>query len=384
MFKYVFLAILATISVFVFYFDIALSNDVIGKLFVTGILGCLVVFLLFKFGLHYKIHALNNFGNAFYYSVFEYKKAQVKASNMTYMASVREQAEVALAANFDPTLAATDLIKIPTTLYSGKDPFLDKLRAKIRQAEKIKLKARHLDRRANVLLGKTKEIMVEKDLVKKPPGRLLDRVFDIENGVAALIDLTVGEVRDQGYGRAPDYGIITRIALDNNPYFSKTFKIFDSEDIASLISRAPFMIILVGIIGTFAGFYLALNEGGDIKSGASVAIISSLVGLPVSLLMDYINTLFPDKSLYQQMFNKFKVSLEILFNHEQELDSIGKGRRKEDSQEAPQEAPQETLKEAPKETLKETLKEAPQEAPQGAPKETLKEAAKEEAPQVTT
>ncbi len=92
------------------------------------------------------------------------------------------------------------------------------------------------------------------------------------------------------------------------------------------------MIILLGIIGTFAGFYLALGQGGDIKSGAAVAIISSLVGLPVSLLMDYINTLFPDKARYQQAFNKYKESLEILFNHEKELDSIGGDRRKETMQ----------------------------------------------------
>ncbi len=172
-----------------------------------------------------------------------------------------------------------------------------------------------------MLLGKTKEELVEKDLADKTPGKPLDRLFDIENGVAAIIDLTVGEIKDQGYDRAPDYDIITRIAFDNNPHFSRTFKFFDSEDIASILFRVPFMIILIGIIGTFAGFYLALNQGGDIKSGASVAIISSLVGLPVSLLMEYINTLFPDQSEYQQAFNKYKISLEMLFNHEQELNN---------------------------------------------------------------
>ena len=123
MFKYVFSLILAVIFYFVFLFDTTLTNEVIGTLFVTGILGCLVVFLLFKFGLHYKIMGLNRFANAFYYSVFEYKKAQVGPSELSYMDSVREQAEVALAANFDPTLKTADL-KIPTALYSGKDPFL--------------------------------------------------------------------------------------------------------------------------------------------------------------------------------------------------------------------------------------------------------------------
>ena len=318
MFKYVFSLILAVIFYFVFLFDTVLTNDVIGSLFVTGILGCLVVFLLFKFGLHYKIMGLNRFANAFYYSVFEYKKAQVSPSELSYMDSVREQAEVALAANFDPTLKTADL-KIPTALYSGKDPFLAKLRAKIQKAEKIKLDARHLDRKADVLLGKTQEELVEKDLTDKTPQAILDRIFEIENGVAAIIDLTVDEIRSQGYGRAPDYEIITQIALDENPYFARTFRYFDSEDIVGVLFRAPFMIILIGIIGTFAGFYLALNEGGDIKSGASVAIVSSLVGLPVSLFMEYLNTLFPDEGRYRQAFNKFRVTLEMLFNHEQEL-----------------------------------------------------------------
>jgi len=318
MFKYVFSVILVVIFCLVFVFDIQLTNEAIGSLFITGILGCLVLFLVFKFGLHYKIIGLNRFANAFYYSVFEYKKAQVSPSDLTYMDSVREQAEVAFAANFDPTLKTADL-KIPATLYSGKDPYLAQLRAKIREAEKIKLEARHLDRKADVMLGKTQEELVEKDLTDKTPTKILDRMFEIENGVAAIIDLTVDEIRDQSYRRAPDYEIITQIALDENPYFARTFRFFDSEDVLGVLFRAPFMIILIGIIGTFAGFYLALSQGGDINSGASVAIVSSLVGLPVSLFMEYLNTLFPDEGRYRQAFNKFKVTLEMLFNHEQEL-----------------------------------------------------------------
>ena len=335
MFKFIFPAILAGITYFAFFFQATLTNELIGKLFVFGILGCFVVFLLFKFGLHYKIQSLNNFAVAFYYSVFEYKKAQTLPSGLNYMDSVREQAEVALAASFDPALATPDL-KIPASLYSGKDPFFNTLRARIQEAEKLKIEARHLNTKAEVILDKTQDDLVEKKFVRKWKSTSpLDAMFDIEKGVAAIIDLTVGELKDQSYGRTPEYEIIARIALDNNPYFRRTFKFFDSEDVAGILAQAPFMIILVGIIGTFAGFYLALNEGGDIKSGAAVAIISSLVGLPVSLLMDYINTLFPDRSRYQQAFNRFKVCLEMLFNHEQELDNIRRDRRK-NSGEVPQ------------------------------------------------
>ena len=329
MFKYVLLTIIAAVSYFVFVYDAVLTNEMIGQLFVSGILACLGIFVLFKFGLHYQINALNRFALSFYYCVFEYKKAQKVPSGLSYGDSVREQGDVALTVNFDPTLP-TSALKIPASLYSGKDPFLDKLRAKIKEAEKIKLKARQLHRKGTVMLEKTKDELVEKHLVEKEPATGMDGMFDIENGVAHIVDVTVDEVKEQKYEDTPDYDIITRIAFDNSPYFSSTFKYFDSEDVLAILYRMPFMIILVGIIGTFAGFYLALGQGGDIKSGAAVAIVSSLVGLPVSLLMDYINTLYPDKSRYQQAFNKYKESLEILFNHEKELDGIRQDRRKND------------------------------------------------------
>ncbi len=328
MFKYVLTAILAATAYFVFFYDAVLTNELIGRFFVSGILACLLVFMIFKIGLHYKINALNRFALSFYYSVFEYKRAQKNPSGLSYATSVREQGDVALTVNFDPTLS-TNSLKIPASLYSGKDPLLDKLRAKIKEAESIKLKARQLDGKATVMLEKTKDMLVEKELVEKDPSSPLVEAFNIEDGVAHIVDVTVDEIAEQGYEDTPDFEFITRIAFDNSPYFSTTFRFFDAEDVLAILYRAPFMIILLGIIGTFAGFYLALGQGGDIKSGAAVAIISSLVGLPVSLLMDYINTLFPDKSRYQHSFSKYMESLEILFNHEKELKGKGRDRRKD-------------------------------------------------------
>ena len=109
MFKYVFFAILAVAAYFVFVFDMQLTNNIIGNLFIGGILSCFGVFLFFKFGLHYKIASMNRFATAFYYSVFEYKKVQTEPSDLDFVDSVREQAEVALAANFDPTLSKSQL-----------------------------------------------------------------------------------------------------------------------------------------------------------------------------------------------------------------------------------------------------------------------------------
>ncbi len=329
MFKYIFLAILATAAYFVFIFDAQLTNQVIGRMFIAGIGGCFIVFCFFKFGLHYKIASLNRFATAFYYAVFEYKKVQTQPSDLAYVDSVRQQAEVALAANFDPTLSAGQLA-IPVSLYSGKDPYLEELRAKIKEAEKLKLQSHQLDTKANILIDKTQEDLVEKNLATGEQPKMLDRWFDMVEGTEAIIELTTNEIKDQGYGQSPDYEMISRIALDRNPHFGTTFKIFDSEAIAGLLARAPFMIILIGIIGTFAGFYLALSHGGDIKAGAAVAIVSSLVGLPTALLMEYINTLFPDQDRYERAFKTYKVALELLFNHEQELSSIRQDRRQED------------------------------------------------------
>ena len=329
MFKYVFLALVAALVYLLFFSEIQLTNQMIGNGFIGGIGICFAVFLFFKFGLHYKIASLNRFATAFYYAVFEYKKLQTTPSDLSYGDSVREQAEVALAANFDPSLP-TPKLAIPVTLYSGKDPYLEELRAKIKEAEKLKLQSHKLDTQANILLDKTQEDMVEKNLATGEQPKLLDRWFHMVDGTEAIIDLTTNEVKDQGYGQAPDYEMISRIALDRNPHFASTYRFFESEAIASILQRAPFMIILIGIIGTFAGFYLALDIGGDIKAGAAVAIVSSLVGLPTALMMEYINTLFPDKERYERAFGTYKVALEILFKHEQELDSIRQDRRQED------------------------------------------------------
>ncbi len=338
MLKYIVVAVLAAVEYLAFFYDAALTNESIGRMFIAGIMACFLLFAVFKFGLHYKISAIDRFVVAFYYSVFEYRKAQKEPTHLSYVDSVREQAEVALTASFDPSTTTsspaagsapsgkrwTRPLKIPVTLYSRKvkDPFLHKLRDRIHEAERIKLQARQLDGKANVLLGKAEDMLVEEDIAEKASGSLLDRMFEIKDGVAHIVDLTVDELRDQSYDQTPEYDIITRIALDNNPYFTSTYRYFASEDIVGILFRAPFMVILLGIIGTFAGFYLALGHGGDIKSGASVAIVSSLVGLPVSLLMDYINTLFPDRSRYQQAFNKYQVGLEMLFKHEKELNAI--------------------------------------------------------------
>jgi hypothetical protein len=329
MFKYIFLTILAAAAYFIFVFDMALTNNIIGNLFIGGILSCFVVFLFFKFGLHYKIASMNRFATAFYYSVFEYKKVQTEPSDLDYVDSVREQAEVALAANFDPTLT-TSQMAIPVSLYSGNDSYLEVLRAKIKEAENLKLNARKLDVQADMILDKTQEDLVDKNLVHGEQPKLFDRWFSMVEGTAAIIDLTTNEVKDQGYGQSPDYEMISRIALDRNPHFGTTYRFFETEAIAGILGRAPFMTILLGIIGTFAGFYLALSQGGDIKAGAAVAIVSSLVGLPTALLMEYINTLFPDQERYERGFSTYKVALELLFNHEQELASIRQDRRQED------------------------------------------------------
>ncbi len=329
MFKYVLLGIIAATVYFVNFLEVAFTNQMIGRLFISGIAAAFAVFCFFKFGLHYKIASMSRFATAFYYAVFEYKKVQTTPSDLSYVDSVRQQAEVALAANFDPTLSGGQLA-IPVTLYSGKDPYLEELRAKIKEAEQLKLKSHQLDTQANILLDKTQDDLVEKNLVTGEKPKLFDRWFDMVEGTEAIIDLTTDELKDQGYGQAPDYEMISRIALDRNPHFGTTYRFFESEAIAGILARAPFMIILIGIIGTFAGFYLALAQGGDIKAGAAVAIVSSLVGLPTALVMEYINTLFPDQDRYQRGFSTYKVALELLFNHEQELSSIRQDRRRED------------------------------------------------------
>ncbi|MDX1812040.1 MAG: hypothetical protein R3240_08840 [Gammaproteobacteria bacterium] len=331
MFKLIFL-ILISIAIGAFYVGgVKLTNAEIGNLFIAGIVSTFVLFLLFKFGLHYKIRALNNYCMAFYYSVFEYKKkSQQSLRAINFSNSVLEQAEVAMSANFDPKVAQLAM-KVPVSMYTKDSAYMPVLRARIQEAERLKLKAKDLEGKASKLIEETEGILEDKKIKEKSKkGSFFESLFGIQEGVQKMTELTVSELKDQDYSIAPDYDIITHIALDNNPYFSTVYKSFSMDNVAAILNRAPFMIILMGIIGTFAGFFLALSEGGDIKAGAAVAIVSSLVGLPISLAIDYINTLYPDAERYQNAFNRYKLSLEILFNHEKDRYPNRGGRRKED------------------------------------------------------
>ncbi|MDH5217054.1 MAG: hypothetical protein OEX19_05125 [Gammaproteobacteria bacterium] len=332
MFKFFFLIVVSLTAVAISYSGVKITNEQIGIVFVGSILATFVVYLFFKFGIHYKVRALNKFTMAFYYSVFEYKKRSQKSlRTIGFASSVREQAEVAVSANFDPKVAKVAM-KVPVSMYTKDSAYMPVLRARIQEAERLKMEARDLEGQASKIIEETEEILVDKKIKDKPKkGSFLDSLFGIQEGVQTMIDLTIGELKDQDYTDAPDYEIITHISLDNNPYFSTVLKAFNMENVAAIINRAPFMVILMGIIGTFAGFYLALSEGGDIKAGAAVAIVSSLVALPVSLAIDYINTLYPDVERYQHAFNRYKLSLEILFNYEKDRYPNRGSRRKSDA-----------------------------------------------------
>ncbi|MDH5301522.1 MAG: hypothetical protein OEW58_09195 [Gammaproteobacteria bacterium] len=329
---YLFLLSIVSLVLGGFYASgIALTNEMIGNVFVVGILALFVIFTIFKFGVHYKISALNKFCLAFYYSVFEYKKKSQKSlRKITFANSFREQAEIAMSANFDPKVAKIAM-KVPVSMYTKDSAYMPVLRARIKEAERLKIEAKELEGRASKIIRETENILVEKKIAEKPEkGSFFERLFSIQDGVQNMIELTVNEVSDNDYTQAPEYEIIAHIALDNNPYYGTVFKIFSMESVIAVLNRVPFMIILVGIIGTFAGFYLAMSSGGDLKGGAAVAIASSLVGLPVSLAIDYINTLFPDAERYQQAFNRYKMSLEILYNHERDRFPNRQGRRSTD------------------------------------------------------
>jgi len=331
MFKFFSLVVVALTIVAVAYSDVSITNEQIGLIFIGGILLIFLVFLLFKFCAHYKIQAISKFTMAFYYSVFEYKKRAQKSLKATsFVSSVRDQAETAISANFDPEVAKVAL-KVPISMYTKDNSYMSVLRARIHEADRLKNEAKELQGQASKIIKQTEDILVEKKLKEKEQsGTFFDSLFGIHEGVQNMIDLTASELQGHDYNESPDYEIIAHIAMDNNPYLSSVLKVFSMEGVTAVLNRAPFMVILIGIIGTFAGFYLALSEGGDIKAGAAVAIVSSLVALPVSLGIDYINTLYPDREKYQSAFERFQLGLEILFNFERDRYPNRKGRRNTD------------------------------------------------------
>jgi len=158
-----------------------------------------------------------------------------------------------------------------------------------------------------------------------------DRVFLIQDGIIRLIDDFLKHVKylHKDSRHQPNFNEITNNAFASNPVFNRVFGIFSMSRTNEILNILPGIFIVAGIFGTFLGIMKALPEltAMDITDAAaskavidsflikiSFALTTSILGIILSIMMSFLNTLLSPESTYVEIIDSFKSATEILWN----------------------------------------------------------------------
>ena len=158
-----------------------------------------------------------------------------------------------------------------------------------------------------------------------------DRVFLIQDGIIRLVDDFLKHARylRKDASQQPDFQQISNNIFSSNPVFTRVFGLFSMSRSNEILNILPGIFIVAGIFGTFLGIMKALPEltGMDITDAAaskvvidsflikiSFALTTSILGIILSIIMSFLNTLFSPESTYMEIIDSFKSATEILWN----------------------------------------------------------------------
>ena len=159
-----------------------------------------------------------------------------------------------------------------------------------------------------------------------------DRVFLIKQGVAWLIHDIQKQIRHLRHGKsenAPKLLQITKTTFQKNPAFNKILGIVPAAPVNDILNILPGVFIVAGIFGTFLGIMKALPElgGMDLSNGEqskmimdqfllkiSFAMSTSLLGILLSVALNFYNTLFSPDKKFVEIVESFENTMDLLWN----------------------------------------------------------------------
>ncbi len=167
-----------------------------------------------------------------------------------------------------------------------------------------------------------------------------DRVFLIQDGIIRLIDDFLQHIRylRKESGHQPDFHEISNSVLGSNPVFNRVLGIFSLSRTNDVLNILPSIFIVGGIFGTFLGIMRALPEltAMDITNAEaskividnflikiSFALSTSILGIVLSIIMSFMNTLLSPSNTYVETVDAFNSASEILWNKSEHNEASG-------------------------------------------------------------
>ena len=158
-----------------------------------------------------------------------------------------------------------------------------------------------------------------------------DRVFLIQDGIIRLIDDFLNHARylRKEDIKQPNFHEITNNVFSSNPVFNRVLGLLPMSRTNDILNILPGIFIVAGIFGTFLGIMKALPEltGMDITNAEASKVVidsfliniafalsTSILGIILSVIMSFLNTLFSPDNTYLDIINSFKSATEVLWN----------------------------------------------------------------------
>ena len=308
----------------VYWYSLIVGDILTPAIFILFVLG---IILLFK--RHYLVESEHQFAVSLQKGVTDYiqelyKQEQVKEFSQIVweiLKQAREKrrmhAEAAKNSKADkPAPAKAEAAIFDSDEGGASNPFL---RAEVRASQP--------ETASNDNQGKFERPTFDLESSKSKSGfsrklsDFFDKRFEIEKGVEQIIDNTLEQTIHCNWKQPdPNFFNIASYAFTYNPYFKRVWKLnFDSAN--SLLKSWSEILVMFGILGTFVGFFLALQSGEELKDGVSIAMVSSIVGMTLAVIFLIIEKTYTDEETAMSSVDIYKDSLELIWVNSKELSS---------------------------------------------------------------
>jgi len=149
---------------------------------------------------------------------------------------------------------------------------------------------------------------------------ILDKRYKIDDGIQKIIDNTLKQAMYYHYDHSkPNFLNIAEYSMSNNPIFKKIWLGLSTDIANSLLKTWHEIIVMIGILGTFIGFFISFQSGGNLKVGVGVAISSSIIGMSLGIIFMIIEKSTPDEDTSFHSLEMLTNSLELIWNNSKSL-----------------------------------------------------------------
>lgn len=174
---------------------------------------------------------------------------------------------------------------------------------------------------------KTKNEKRDNDLQEGPVSFALKDYVGSKHGLIASIQSESNIFTNK---TPPDFTELTHRILEEDKHWTKLFGKVPIDGISRLIDILPSLFIVFGVFGTFIGISMALPEIAKIDfndlDGSSAtltnfvinvtfAMKTSIAGIFFSLVLTFLNTIYPIRAMRFRAFKKVETSFQMLWYH---------------------------------------------------------------------